>query len=394
MIDEMIIAKKFSAEILDKAEKLKLAIPTVPEKLDSPFFFARFLNANNGDVEKTRQKILQLFEHRKLMGYDKISDLDIFTTVDIGRECFERFHISQLNYEVTSRNLHVFVQRMDGMDIKEILKIMPLSYVLHSYFMLQENFSRAMAHTERKTGKTSSVVCILDLKGLNLMDFMNPLSGPAQLARLVVQIWAEYFSEHLCKLLLINPPGIISVMWQVTKRLVDSNTAEKLAFLNNVEDLKKYLEPDSIPVEYGGTYRDDTGYADPPEGACKPPKKITKEEYKAQEYIWNENGMLKAPKGESFSVKAFKTVEYSVKTTTPGKLVWSYTASGDIDFEIVRRDAGKEIAIWPKITVTSLKLPEYGERCVTPGEYTLKFTNPSNTWFPVKINCAAEILNV
>lgn len=76
---------------------------------------------------------------------------------------------------------------------------MPLSYILHSYYMLQENFSRAMAHTERTTGKSSSVVCILDLKGLNLVDFMNPLSGPAQLARLVVMVWAEYFSEHVSK---------------------------------------------------------------------------------------------------------------------------------------------------------------------------------------------------
>ncbi|PIC26714.1 hypothetical protein B9Z55_019208 [Caenorhabditis nigoni] len=82
------------------------------------------------------------------------------------------------------------------------------------------------------------------------------------------------------------------------------------------------------------------------------------------------------------------------KTATAGKLVWSYTTSGDVDFEIVRRDAGKEMAIWPKITVTSLKLPEYGNKMVTPGEYILKFTNPTNTWFPAKVNCAAEVFNV
>uniref|UniRef100_A0A8R1DZW7 CRAL-TRIO domain-containing protein n=1 Tax=Caenorhabditis japonica TaxID=281687 RepID=A0A8R1DZW7_CAEJA len=390
----MITAKNFSPEILEKADILKSKLPSVPKQLDSPFFFARFLTANNGDVEKTYQKILQLFEHRQLLNYADISDLDIFTKVDIGKDCFERFNISKIDYSITSRNVHVFMQKMSGTDLKEILKVMPLSYVLHSYFMLQENFSRAMAHTERLTGETSSVVCVLDLTGLNLVDFMNPLSGPAQLARLVVQVWAEYFSEHLCKLLIINPPGIISVMWQVTKRLVDPKTAEKLEFLSKVEDLKKYLEPGAIPEEYGGTYRDDSGYADPPEGVCRPPKVITKDEYKLQEHIWLQNNILKAPKGKGLSVKSFQTAEYVVKTTTPGKLVWSYTTSGDIDFEIVRRDAGKEMAIWPKITITSLKLPEYGQRTVPPGEYILKFANPSNTWFPVKITCAAEILNV
>lgn len=117
---------------------------------------------------------------------------------------------------------------------------------------------------------------------------------------------------QLCKLLLINPPGIISVMWQITKRLVDPKTAEKLAFLSNIEDLKKYLEPQAIPVEYGGTYRDDSGYASPPEGVCKPPKMITKDEYKSQDHIWLENGILKAPKAKSFSVKAFQTAEFTV----------------------------------------------------------------------------------
>ncbi|CAI5451793.1 unnamed protein product [Caenorhabditis angaria] len=394
MHDEMINPKSFSPEILEKSEMLREMIPLVPDVLNSPFFFARFLQANDGDIEKTREKILQLLEHRRLLKYDVASDLEIFTKVAIGKDCFERFNISLIDYDITSKNLHIFVQKMEGTDLKEIMKVMPLSYVVHSYYMLQENFSRAMAHTERIRGKPSSVVCILDLKGLNLTDFLNPISGPAQLARLVVKVWADYFSEHLCKLLIINSPGIFSVMWQITKRLMDTNTQEKLAFLGSVEELKKYLEVDAIPEEYGGTYRDDSGYADPPEGCCRPPLVIEKTDHKPVEHIWIENGILKAPKSKTYTAKSHQSVEVVCKSSTTGKLVWSYTSSGDVDFEIVKRDSGKELAVWPKITITSLKLPEFGSVPVTPGEYVLRFVNPSHTWFPVKINCSADIINV
>ncbi|VDM80885.1 unnamed protein product, partial [Strongylus vulgaris] len=69
----------------------------------------------------------------------------------------------------------------------QIMKVIPMSHILHCYFMLHEIFGRAVTETERRTGRPSSVVTVLDLKGLNLSEFLNPLSAPVQLARLVVK---------------------------------------------------------------------------------------------------------------------------------------------------------------------------------------------------------------
>ncbi|KHJ88700.1 CRAL/TRIO domain protein [Oesophagostomum dentatum] len=181
-----------------------------------------------------------------------------------------RFCISKVDPSIHSGNVHVFVHKMEGTDLKEILKVIPLSYVLHSYFMLHEMFGRAVTDTERRTGSPASVVTILDLKGLNLADFLNPLSAQVQLARLVVKVWSEYFSDNMCKLLLINPPGIVSLMFKISKFIMDSRTVSKLAFLNDLSELQNYLEPQAIPVEYGGTWRDDSGFAHPPEGCTRP----------------------------------------------------------------------------------------------------------------------------
>ncbi|VDM53996.1 unnamed protein product [Angiostrongylus costaricensis] len=78
------------------------------------------------------------------------------------------------------------------------------------------------------------------------------------------------------------------------------------------------------------------------------------------------------------------------KCTKSGRLIWNFFISGDVEFEIVRREAGKEQQIWPKVTLTSLKLPEYGSVIVYPGEYVVRFRNPCTTWFPVKVTGAAD----
>lgn len=59
----------------------------------------------------------------------------------------------------------VFVQKMDKTDIKEIMKIMPLSNVLHSYFFLQTAFQRAIHEHEKRTGRPAAVIVVLDLQG-------------------------------------------------------------------------------------------------------------------------------------------------------------------------------------------------------------------------------------
>ncbi|KAK6059310.1 hypothetical protein COOONC_03062 [Cooperia oncophora] len=111
--------------------------------------------------------------------------------------------------------------------------------------------------------------------------------------------------------------------------------------------------------------RDDSGFADPPEG-------------------YSDYGLTKPP-SKTFTMKSHQSCELVRKCTQAGRLIWNFTISGDAEFEIVRREAGKDVKVWPKITLTSLKYS------VTPGEYVLRFANPTTTWFAVKVTGAAEI---
>ncbi|KIH52020.1 CRAL/TRIO domain protein [Ancylostoma duodenale] len=385
----LITPEPFTEEIMEKARRMRSSLP-LPTCLDSPFFLARFLRAHGGDEDVARKRVEEYLSHRQTLGYADLSDMEIFTEFPIGKATYSRFCISRVDRSVRSGDVHVFVHKMEGTDLKEIMKVIPLSYVLHSYFMLHEVFGRAVAETEKRTGRPSSVVTILDLKGLNLSEFLNPLSAPVQLARLVVKVWSEYFSDNMCKLLLINPPGIVSLMFKISKFIMDSRTANKLAFLNDVSELQNYLEPQAIPEEYGGTMRDDSGYAVPPEGCTHPLLPVLSSEHRGCDDVWTDHGILKPPASKTYNIKSHQDNEIIKKCTQSGRLIWNFTISGDVDFEIVKRESGKEVQVWPKVTLTSLKLPEYGSVAVNPGEYVIRIRNPSTTWFPVKVTGAAD----
>ncbi|KAK5979681.1 CRAL/TRIO domain protein [Trichostrongylus colubriformis] len=299
----LFVPEPFTEDIMEKARKMRSTI-ALPSCFDSPYFLARFLRAHGGDEEVVKTKVEEYFSHREVLGYTGCSDMEMFTEFPIGKATFERFTISLMSRSILSGDVHVFLQKMDGTDLKEIMKVIPLSYVLHSYYMLHDMFVRAVVETEKKIGRPSAAVCILDLKGMNVADFLNPLAAAVQLSRLVVKIYSEYFCENMCKILIIRPPAIMSLMFKITKFIMDARTLNRLHFLDDVSDLHKYLEP---------------------------------------------------------------------------------------QFEIVRREAGKEVKVWPKLTLTSLKLPEFGSVTVIPGEYVVRFRNPSSTWFAVKVTGAAEI---
>ncbi|KAK6059250.1 Emp24/gp25L/p24 family protein, partial [Cooperia oncophora] len=147
----------------------------------------------------------------------------------------------------------------------------------------------------------------------------------------------------------------------------------------------------TIPVEYGGTRRDDSGHSEHPESCIRPYKPVTSAEYRGVDDVWSDHGFSKPPPSETFTMKSHQPVELVRECNRAGRLVWNFVITGDVEFEIVRREIGNDVKVWPKIVLTSLKLPEYGSIPTVPGKYVLRFDNPSTTLFSVKVKGAAEI---
>ncbi|VDM98322.1 unnamed protein product, partial [Thelazia callipaeda] len=142
-----------------------------------------------------------------------------------------------------------------------------------------------------------------------------------------------------------------------------------------------------VPAAYGGTWRDESGYAEYPEYVCQSPVKILPQHYYDQDLLWQKHGFTKLPLLNFENIKAMKTFE--IKKTCKSNmqtLLWHFTVSSDVEFSIVKIDQdGNEAIAWPKITLMSLKAPEQGSITCNPGEYVIRFTNPSRFWLPVKL---------
>ncbi|KAE9552203.1 hypothetical protein FO519_004584 [Halicephalobus sp. NKZ332] len=403
---ELLVPQDFEKKEIEAAKKLKIKLAELlPEEFESEFFLARWMRAYKDDEKGLELKLTELIEHRRAFGYGQGEILDKVNSLEFSKKTFERFNISQLSMDVFSDNIAVFIQKMDGCDLKEITKVIPLSYVLHSYFILHESFQRAMARKEAETGKPAAVAVVLDLKGLNLTDFINPMSGPCKLARLVVKIWSDYFTENMITLFLMHPPGVLSLMWQLAKHIVDAKTQSRIVFVTKTEDILKHLKPESIPVEWGGTRRDDSGFADPPESCCQKGLKITPDQYFDRTCWWKSLGFQKVPELKSASVKSKTNFEVKNELKEGEKLFWEFSTSSDFTFEVLRivskpgspgsfkenmkenNFTEDEEAIVPKITLTSLKVPEHGQITVKhSGEYVLRWGNPSSSWLNAKLS--------
>ncbi|CAD5224210.1 unnamed protein product [Bursaphelenchus okinawaensis] len=377
----------FTDAELAKASDLRQRLQEVlPKEFDSDFSIGRWLRAYKDDEQGLITRLKELLEHRRTLGYNEENILDFCETFPVAKKTFERFAISQLKMDVFSGDVGVFCQKMENVDIKEVMRVMPLSNVLHSYFLLHECFHRVMHQRERETGRQHAVVVVLDLSGINLADFINPLSTSSKLARLVVKIWSDYFSENMIRLFLLHPPALLSLMWQVAKHIVDEKTRSRLVFIQKLDDIFLHLSRDSIPEDWQGTRRDDSGYAVKPSSCCRAPKPIEETDFFNADKYWNEYGFQKPPVSKSITLKSKACHEVTKEVRSGQLLIWLFTISCDAAFEIVYVDGGNETTVWPKVTLTSLKIPEIGNvTCDKSGTYKFKFQNVSGSWLSSKL---------
>lgn len=171
----------------------------LPPSYLTDFTLARWYRAHKGDAAEVERRMRELLAHREVFGYagKTVEELDAMEGVEFSRRTFEKFAVANLRLDCFSDDLVVWAQRMADVDLNAILRSIPLSDILHSYFLLQERFHHAMSEHERKTGRQSAVVVIIDLRGMAISDFLNPLSAPSRMAKLVVKIWSDYFSENV-----------------------------------------------------------------------------------------------------------------------------------------------------------------------------------------------------
>uniref|UniRef100_A0AC35TP40 CRAL-TRIO domain-containing protein n=1 Tax=Rhabditophanes sp. KR3021 TaxID=114890 RepID=A0AC35TP40_9BILA len=376
----------FTADIIEKASELLVQFDSfLPEDLKTTFFLARWVRMYQGDVENIEIKLKEYIRHRAAFKYDDVDLVGAIEKLEFVDKVFSKFAISKLDQTNMSGDVVVFLQKMEGSDIKEIIKTMPFSNVLNAYFVMQETMQRAMHKHEKETGRQACASIILDLHGINLSDFINPLGAPSKLARLVVKIWSEYFSETTSRLYLVRSPGLISLMWQVAKYILDAKTQKQVVFVDKFDHLKAFFNENAIPVKWGGARQDNSSHSEDKDECFNKIQSITPSMYYDSNEIFIQNGFAKIPALHNLSIKNKEIESIEVEGKVGQKIIWHYYTNSELVFDVIYEN-NENVPIIPGTFGTCLKVPEQGVIEVNKnGTYCFRWSNINGGWLSAKV---------
>ncbi|XP_013870551.1 SEC14-like protein 2 [Austrofundulus limnaeus] len=244
-----------------------------------------------------------------------------------------------------------------------------------------------------KLGKNiESITLIYDCDGLGLKHLWKPA---IETYGEVLTMFEDNYPEGLKRVLLIKAPKLFPVAYNLIKRFMCEETRRKIQVLGSdwVEVLHKYIDPDQLPVFYGGNLTDPDG--DP---CCRTMINyggVVPRSYYVQDSLKVEyDSSVTVGRGSSFQL------EYDI--TAPSSLLrWQFASDGaDIGFGVYRRNkeaSGQKVAdmvqVLPSERYNAHMVPE--DSCLTcsePGVYVLCFDNSYSYLQSKKVSYKVEII--
>uniref|UniRef100_A0A8C3JRI8 SEC14-like protein 2 n=1 Tax=Calidris pygmaea TaxID=425635 RepID=A0A8C3JRI8_9CHAR len=211
----------------------------------------------------------------------------------------------------------------------------------------------------------------------------------------LLSMFEENYPESLKRLFIVKAPKIFPVAYNLVKHFLSEDTRKKVVVLgsNWKEVLQKYIDPEQIPVEYGGTLTDLDG---DPKCSSKinyggdVPQHYYVRDQLAQQY----EHTVVVNRGSSHQV------EYEI--LFPGCVLrWQFRSEGaDVGFGVYlktkigeRQRAGEMTEVYPNQRYNSHLVPEDGSlTCSAPGIYVLRFDNTYSYLHAKKVSYSVELL--
>ena len=63
----------------------------------------------------------------------------------------------------------------------------------------------------------------------------------------------DHFPGRLKKILIVNPPRLFGTVFGVIKGVLPASVRDGIEIIYDMKDLQKYVSPEYLPKEYGGT---------------------------------------------------------------------------------------------------------------------------------------------
>ncbi|XP_053444584.1 SEC14-like protein 4 isoform X5 [Nycticebus coucang] len=246
--------------------------------------------------------------------------------------------------------------------------------------------------SQRLGRKIEVVLMVFDVEGLSLKHLWKPA---VEVYQQFFAILEENYPEMLKTLIIIRASKLFPVAFNLVKSFMSEETRSKIVILGDTwkQELTKFISPDQLPMEFGGTMTDPDGN----------PKCSTKINYGGEVprsyYLRNQ---VRAQYEHSESVGRGSSLQVENEILFPGCVLrWQFASDGgDIGFGVFlktkmgkRQRAGEMTEVLPSQRYNAHLVPEDGSlTCLKAGVYVLRFDNTYSLMYTKKVSYSVEVL--
>uniref|UniRef100_A0A914RLJ2 CRAL-TRIO domain-containing protein n=1 Tax=Parascaris equorum TaxID=6256 RepID=A0A914RLJ2_PAREQ len=202
-----------------------------------------------------------LFHLTRHLKFRRFFDLDNVDKIKDNKILKQYFPLGLMGK--TGKNNHLLVVECAGrIDLSGILRSVQMSAFIYQRFKFQEMMLRETNRMEALNKAQCSSVYILDLDGLKLdPSLLSIVTGPYRL--LWVLVYTNY-PEFIDKLVIVNAPTYVSVLWKAVSPLLPERTCNKVRFATTLDETIRELEKVNcdmkyVPKHWGGDLIDSNG---------------------------------------------------------------------------------------------------------------------------------------
>uniref|UniRef100_A0A3B4F1G9 SEC14-like protein 2 n=1 Tax=Pundamilia nyererei TaxID=303518 RepID=A0A3B4F1G9_9CICH len=352
------------AEILAEfRERIQDILPSLPAQHDH--YLLRWLRARSFNVHKAEsmiRKVIEKYVSGGMCGYDREG--------------------SPVWYDV-----------IGPLDPKGLLMSATKQDFLKTKIQNTEMLRQECQKQSEKLGKyIESITLIYDCEGLGLKHIWKPA---IETYGEILTMFEDNYPEGLKRVFLIKAPKMFPVAYNLIKHFLCEETRRKIIVLgsNWQEVLREHIDPDQLPVVYGGTLTDPDG--DP---HCR--TMINFGGTVPKSYYVQDSVKVQYNKSVTISRGSVIQLEYDVPAAS-SLLRWQFASDGaDIGFGVYKRTkegSQQKIAemqqVLPSERYNAHLVPE--DSCLTcpePGVYVLCFDNSYSILQSKKVRYKVEVI--
>ncbi|XP_045682800.1 SEC14-like protein 4 [Phyllostomus hastatus] len=364
-------------------DSLQDLLPTLPKADD--YFLLRWLRAQKFDLKKSEDMLRKHLEFRKQQDLDNIltwQPSEVIQLYDSGSLCGYDYDGCPVLFEV-----------IGNLDPKGLLLSASKQELIRRRIKVCEMLLRECELQSQKLGrKIETMIMVADMQGLGLKHLWKP----------AVEVYQQFFlmldanyPEIVKNLIIVRAPKLFPVAFNLVKPFISEETRKKIVILggNWKQELLKFISPDQLPVEFGGTMTDPDGN----------PKCLTKIKYGGEVpksyYLHNQ---VRVQYDHTATVGRGSSLQVENEILFPGCVLrWQFASDGaDIGFGVFlktkkgeKQRVGEMTEVVPSQRYNAHLVPEDGSlTCLNAGVYVLRFDNTYSLMHSKKVSYTVEVL--